>query len=329
MSKAQFVIYNGEVIQGSNAPIELQNRGFRYGDGLFETIRITGGEPRFVDAHYHRLISGMKVLKMELPDAFSTTYFENHLKNLIQRNGVKEGGVARLSVFRKDGGTYRPKTNSVSFALEVNEYEDNHFELNQNGLNIDVYSEIVKPINELSVFKTSNALLYVMASIHAQENNLDDVLLVNDKGGLLESSSSNVFIVSNGVLYTPGLEEGCVGGTMRMKIINLALANNMKVYECNLLAQNLLAADEVFLTNAVAGVKWVKSYKNKRYFNKTSRFLIERLNESITGNVPSSFNSEEASEELEPQSQILESPVSSSSAVDTSSVEAGSETLNS
>jgi len=93
-----------------------------------------------------------------------------------------------------------------------------------------------------------------MAAINATERKLDDVLITNDKGGILESSSCNVFVVSNGVLYTPGLDEGCLAGTMRMQVINLAIKNNIKVYECNILPQNLLAADEIFFTNALHSV---------------------------------------------------------------------------
>ena len=80
-------------------------------------------------------------------------------------------------------------------------------------------------------------------------------------------------------MYTPGLEEGCLAGTMRMQIINLALKNGIKVYECNLLPQNLLAADEVFLTNAIRGVNWVSGYRTKRYFNNMSRRLVAMLND--------------------------------------------------
>ena len=121
--------------------------------------------------------------------------------------------------------------------------------------------------------------MYVMAGINAKERNLDDVLLSNDRGGILESSSCNLFVVSNGVLYTPGLEEGCLAGTMRMQIINLALKNGIKVYECNILPQNLLAADEIFLTNAIRGINWVSGYRTKRYFNNMARKLVAILND--------------------------------------------------
>jgi len=107
---------------------------------------------------------------------------------------------------------------------------------------------------------------------------LDTALIQNDRMGIIESTSSNLFLVSNGVLYTPGLDGGATAGIMRAQIINLALASGMKVYECNLTPQNMLIADEVFLTNAVQGIQWVGSYRTKRYFNATIQSLMRDLN---------------------------------------------------
>jgi branched-chain amino acid aminotransferase len=158
-------------------------------------------------------------------------------------------------------------------------YESNNFELNAKGLEVDLYTDIKKQKNFLSNFKTKSGLVYVMAAINATDRKLDDVLIGNDRGGILESSSCNLFVVSNGVLYTPGLEEGCLAGTMRMQIINLAIANGIKVYECNILPQNLLAADEIFLTNAIRGINWVSGYRTKRYFNNMARRFVALLND--------------------------------------------------
>jgi branched-chain amino acid aminotransferase len=99
------------------------------------------------------------------------------------------------------------------------------------------------------------------------------------RGNILETSSCNLFIVSNGVLYTPGLAEGCIAGTMRMQVINLAIQNGIKVYECAILPQHLLAADEIFLTNAIRGINWIGGYRTKRYSNNMSRKLVALLNE--------------------------------------------------
>ena len=283
MNTAQFLIHNGELTNISSATIDHRNRAFRYGDSLFETIRLVNGQACFLENHYSRLEAGMKALKMKAPAAFSLDYFTNLVNMLAQRNGVNAGGVARLTVYRNSGGKYRPSTNDVSFILEIEKYEQNLFEVNANGYTVDIYSEMSKAPSPFAMYKTGNSLLYIMAALYAQEHNLDDCILTNHKGSLLEATSSNLFIVSNGVLYTPSLDDGCVAGTMRMKLINVALANNVKVYECSLNAQNLLAADEMFLSNSVTGITWVKSYKNKRYFNKTAKFLIEKLNESILG----------------------------------------------
>ncbi len=102
-------------------------------------------------------------------------------------------------------------------------------------------------------------------------------MLQNDRGNIIESSSGNLFIVSNGVLYTPSLADGCVGGVMRAQVINLAIANGIKVYECSLNPQNLLAADEVFFTNAVRGIQWVGTYRTKRYAHRLSGTLTDLL----------------------------------------------------
>jgi branched-chain amino acid aminotransferase len=118
-----------------------------------------------------------------------------------------------------------------------------------------------------------------MAALSAKDKGLDDLFLSNDRGNILETSSCNIFVVSNGVLYTPGLDEGCLAGTMRMQIINLAISHGIKVYECAILPQNILAADEIFITNAIRGINWIGGYRTKRFFNNMSRKLIVLLNE--------------------------------------------------
>jgi branched-subunit amino acid aminotransferase/4-amino-4-deoxychorismate lyase len=120
-----------------------------------------------------------------------------------------------------------------------------------------------------------------MASLFAKEKSIDNALITNDKDVIIEAANSNIFIVSNGVLYTPPLEDGCLGGIMRMEVINAALRHDIKVYETSLRPQNLLVADELFLTNAIQGIQWVSSYRQKRYYNSLSQKLTRLLNEDI------------------------------------------------
>jgi branched-chain amino acid aminotransferase len=274
-----FVNNNGAVIPNKGATIAAGNRSYLYGDGLFESVRILNGKPINMVNHFNRMVEGAKAIKMRFPSFFTVEFFEDKVKELIALSNIKEGGKCRISLDRALGGTYIPETNEISYFIEVYPYESNYFELNSKGYEVDIYREIKKQKNFLSNFKTKNGLLYVMTAIAAKEKGLDDYLLINEKDAVIESSNSNLFVVSNGVLYTPSLEDGCLAGTMRMQVINLAIAHGIKVYECAILPQNLLAADEIFLTNAIRGIVWVGGYRTKRYFNTLGRKIQSFLND--------------------------------------------------
>lgn len=273
-----YVNNNGTILPSDAPTIHPGNRGHLYGDGVFESIRLMDGRPLNIHNHITRMIQGARVLKMNIPSFYTARFFEEKILELINKSGLSGGGRCRLSLDRKTGGAYLPESNDCNFYIEVYPYLVSHYELNAKGLEIDIYRDIKLHKSFLSNFKTKTGIPYVMASISANEQGLDDLLLTNDKGNIIESGSYNVFIVSNGVLYTPSLDEGCIAGTMRMQIINLSLLNNIKIYECNILPQNLLSADEVFLTNAIRGINWVGGFRTKRYQNNMSRRLVVLLN---------------------------------------------------
>ncbi len=277
-----FVNNNGEVLSGDSYTIRAGSRAHLYGDGIFESIRIMDGKAINLEIHHGRMMEGAKKLKMRVPSYYDQAFFEEKIDELIQKTGILNGGKCRISIDRSIGGTYAPESNEVEYLIEVYPIENNHYKLNPKGKEVDVYTEYKKQNNALANYKTKNGLVYVLAAISAKEKGLDDYLITNTNNSIIESSSSNLFVVSNGVLYTPGLEEGCLAGTMRMQVINLALKNGIKVYECNILPQNLLVADEIFLTNAISGITWVSGYRTKRYFNTMARKLMDLLNERWT-----------------------------------------------
>lgn len=276
---SQKVNFNGRLIPADTFSIMAGNRSYLYGDGLFESIRVINGRAINIPNHFLRLAEGMEALQMKPPANFSAEFFEEEVAQLIAENKIEKGGRVRLSVDRKPGGFYLPSSNHVDYYIEAYPLEENKFMLNERGYNIDLYHDIKKDISPLSTYKTKNGLIYIMAKIKAKDEGLDDMLIQNYKMGIIEGGSSNLFVVSNGVLYTPGLDLGPLGGTMRMQVINIALENQIKVYECNISPQNLLVADEVFLTNAIQGVIWVKSYRTKEYDNEMARTFTRFLNE--------------------------------------------------
>ncbi len=267
---------NGKIVPGDQPVITLDNRAFHFGDGLFESMRVVEGRACFLDAHWARMNSGAEILKMEVPDGLDRASFGKHIQELISAVGMTSGRC-RFTLYRGGSGYYRPERNDAVFTIEAKELPEPYHTLNEQGSMVDIWPGMRKPINDLSRHKTLNCQYYIMGSLWARDRGLDDCLLQNERGNIIESSSGNLFIVSNGVLYTPSLADGCLGGVMRAQIINLALANGIKVYECSLNPQNLLAADELFFTNAVRGLQWIGTYRTKRYAHKMSAALVELL----------------------------------------------------
>lgn len=276
-----FLILNGKLESSNNVKGGYMNRAFLMGDGVFESIRLIDGEPCFIDMHLKRMKSGLEKLKIALPAGLNSDKLCSEIKVLTEKLGIDKGGRVRLTTFRSSGGYYIPDNNSSEYVITAAPLVDNLYTLNETGLNIDLYTEIKKPYTPLTPYKTLNSQLYVVAGLWAKENRLDDCLLQNDRMNIIESTSSNVFLICNGVLYTPAITDGCLAGIMRMQIINLAIENNLKVYECPIMPQNLLVADEIFLTNSIKGLQWISGYKTKRYFNTITKRLTDLLNRKI------------------------------------------------
>lgn len=277
----EFINHNGELLPANLPVLKVNNRSFCYGDGLFETIRIIKLKPMFLKEHLQRLHKGMQVLKMKSNSEFNEAFFEKQILELATKNNVVSDARVRLTIYRNEGGLYTPVDNNVSYIIQVIPLTEVGYELNSKGYTVDLYTDIKKTPSLLSPIKSANGMIYVMAGIYKNENKLDDCILTNDKGQIIETISSNIFAVKNGVLYTSPVADGCVDGVMRKKIIQVAEANRIAVYELSVMQSVLLGADELFLTNAITGIRWIMAYKQKRYFHNTSKKLIDKLNEFV------------------------------------------------
>jgi branched-chain amino acid aminotransferase len=269
-------ILNGHLISIYEPAVGFDNRAFRYGDALFETIRVSNNQIMFLKDHVTRIKLGMTVLRMNLPSEFTTANLQDMISELLRHNAAAPQVRVRLTVYRQEGGYYTPETNDISFLIETDEVSNN-YTLNQKGFWADIYTDIKKPINKLSNIKTGNALMYVMAGISKQSMKLDECFILNETGNIIESISSNVFAVKNGTLYTPPLSEGCIAGVMRKQIIHLATENKILTFESPLTTYTLMNADEIFLTNSVQGVQWIGQFRDKFYTNKMAQFFNEKL----------------------------------------------------
>ena len=272
-----FINFNGEILPAESKLLSVGNRAFKYGDGLFESMRLMKGHLKFVDLHADRLQRGMKALKIDGYSQMDTWFLKEKVEQLASRNKIKHGSL-RLTVFRDAEGLYAPSQNKMGYCLEIQPLDEPRYFLNEKGLIVDIFSELPKPTNYLSNIKTCNSLTYVMAGLFKNQNRLDDTFLLNQNGFLCEAGSSNVFVWYQNTLYTPALSEGCVEGVMRQVIIKLVKQSGIPFTEAQINPDILYEADEVFLTNATKGIQWVMGYGVKRYFNQLSKGLVGELN---------------------------------------------------
>ncbi len=283
MFNSKYIVFNGEFISVDTFSIKMDNRAFRYGDSIFETMFASFGKIRFLEKHYERLKNGMKVLKYDLSNnTFSYEKIRKETLMLINKNRYYYGTRIRLTVFRRSGGFYTLEDNNINYLIETLPVKNILYELNKKGLVIGIYKDIKKTINKLSYYKTGNSLLFVLAGVYKREKNFDDCIILNEKNNICETISSNIFIVKGNNIFTPGLGEGFVNGIMRGFVIKNAVHLGYNIIEKkDIKTSELIYADEIFLTNSISGIKWVVGFEEKRYFNRIAKKLTALLNKEI------------------------------------------------
>ena len=273
------IIFNQQILRKEEFQISIANRAFLYGDGLFESVKIINGKPFNLDVHLKRLFSAALLLHLEIN--VSRNDFQDDIEILIRENNIKKGGNLKILVFREEGGKYLPLNNSASCLIMSESSDKNSFSLNKKGLELGLFKIQLKPMNKLSNYKTISALQSVMCSLDARQKGKDDCLMFNTENRIIESANSNIFYVKNNIIFTPQLREGCVDGTMRNCILSLKDLD-YKIVENEVKIGDILEAEEVFLTNAIQGVRWVSHIKEQQFTEeKVAKLLTNKINQLV------------------------------------------------
>jgi len=271
-----FVNYNGMVYRSVKLLISPESRSFRYGDGFFETMKMINGKIPLADLHFERLFSSLELLKFEKPDYFTPGYLLEQIDEIAKKNQHTKLAKIRLMIFRGDGGLFDPENLTPNFLIETSELDPESNKLNKKGLVVDVYKDARKSCDSFSVVKSNNYLPQVMGALWAKENKLNDAVLINNSNRIAESTIANIFIVDNGIVKTPSLSEGCVGGVMRKHLLQVIREEGIAVQETKIKVDDLLNASEVFLTNAVSNIRWVKKVGESSYESQLASLLYKK-----------------------------------------------------
>ena len=267
--------YNGNLVAFDDVKITPNNRAFKYGDSVFETIKVVHGKLVFWEEHYFRLMASMRMLRMKIPMNFTLEFLEEQILKTVSVNEHNKNTRARLSVTRKDGGFYTPNTNEIDFLIESQEIEYS----TKASYKVDLFKDFYVYSGYLSTVKTNNKLIHTLASIYAKENELDNCILLNERKGVVEVTNASLFLIKGTLIKTPPLTEGCLKGIAREKVISvITSSNNYTLEEAIISPFEIQKADEVFITNSIIGIQPITNYRKKEFSTDISKKLAMSFN---------------------------------------------------
>ncbi|WP_394758039.1 aminotransferase class IV [Flavobacterium sp.] len=263
--------------------ISLQsNRAFLYGDAVFETVKILDNKVLFLEDHYFRLMSSMRILRMEIPMNFTMEFFENEIVAVTKSMNLENSARARITIYRKGGGFYLPQDNTIDYFISVSKIDKPIYEIEKLDYEVDIYKDFYISKQLISTLKTTNRLTNITGSIYAKENDLNNCILLNEEKNVVEVLNGNIFMLKDGILSTPPISDGCLNGIMRKQILTIAkTVENIEVMEESISPFDLQKADELFITNVIIGIQPITKYRKKEFQSDVANQLLSKLNVKI------------------------------------------------
>lgn len=272
--------FNGELLHKNTDFLNENNRGLQLGDAVFEELRVINGDVIFLEDHYLRLMSSMRILRMEIPMNFTMEFMEEEILKLISEDGLRETKQIKFTVYRNTSdNNFSKSDNSISYFITSTTLINPFFVLDDKAYEVELFKDFYKNSSMLSNLDTNNKILNVVGSIYAQENDYQDCLLLNERKQVIEALNGNVFIVKGKQVKTPPITDGCVNSVIRKKIIDIvSKLNEVEFIEESLSPFELQKADELFIANNVNGLVSITKYRKKDFVNTTAKSLIGKLN---------------------------------------------------
>ncbi len=242
--------------------IDISDRGFQYGDGLFETIEVLAGKPLFLDLHLKRMAEGCERLLIPMPA------HDLLIHEAVTIAAHKDRAVLKMIITRGSGGRgYRqPDPVLPTRLFSVHSFPDYPDSLFQEGVSVRFCQQRLGLNSQLAGIKHLNRLEQVLARAEWNDPAIHEGLMLDVNGHVIEGTMSNVFFAKNKVLFTPEIKQSGVAGIIRSIVKKLAVTLAIEVSEKVVVADELLCADEIFLTNSIIGI-WPVAKLGREIFN--------------------------------------------------------------
>lgn len=268
------ICFNGEMLPADQPVITASNRSFKWGDGVFETMKFHKGRLLLADLHFERLFTSLQLLQIKADGNLIKEELLKRVEILCKQNDCLENARVRLAVYRDEIAGSGYVIEAIPLDEKLNRWQDE-------GLQICLYPFARKSMDAFSNIKSANYLPYLLAQKYATENEFDDAIVLNTQNQLCDSSKANLFLITNNELHTPALHQGCVNGVMRRVVIEEAKKLGFRIRQDEISENDLLNAEEVFLTNAIQIIRWVKSYRRQTYTSEKTKKIFDAVAATI------------------------------------------------
>ncbi|WP_010231612.1 aminotransferase class IV [Gillisia marina] len=271
---------NGNLVEDKDANISVFNRGLAYGDSVFETLRVINGKIIFWEDHYFRLMSSMRIMRMEIPSNFSPEFLEEGILDLLKNNElINSPARIRFTVFRKSGGFYRPNTLDIEYIISSEKLVDPFYLLNEEAYEVELFKDHYVTSGLLSTIKSNNRVVNVLGSIFAMENDYQNCLLINENKQVVEALNGNIFLVNGDKIKTPPLKDGALNGISRKQILSIVKTmKDLEIEENSISPFELQKADELFISNVIVGIQPISKYRKKVFEKSVAKEVLSKLN---------------------------------------------------
>ncbi|GBD99644.1 MAG TPA: branched-chain amino acid aminotransferase [Nitrospirae bacterium] len=260
------VFINDKLIPSSKASVSVFDRGILYGDGVFETMRSYDGMVFRLSAHLKRLKRSSSLISLKIP--CGTRRLQEIIYGTLEVNRLRDAYI-RVSVTRGEGPpgidpSLCSSPNLIVITRQLTPIPDSKY---GKGIRI-IISGVRKNLKEAvdPRIKSLNFLNNILAKVEAVKAHAFEAVMLNDRGYVTEGTVSNIFMVKKGILITPSVDSGILDGITRQTVIGIAAGKRIRTIEKNITPEELLQADEVFLTNTILEIMPVRQ-ANRSKFN--------------------------------------------------------------
>jgi branched-chain amino acid aminotransferase len=228
----------------------------------------------FLEEHYFRLMSSMRMTRMKIPVDFTLEAYDTEIKKTAEANGIRKRAEVRVNFYRVGAGQVFPESNRSEFIIHVHEVNEGGLD----DLEIELFKDFHVSSGLLSTIKTNNRMVNVLSAIFAHENGFQNSVLINEKKELVSASDANLFLVRDNRVLTPSLDCGCINGILRKKVIESVQGiPGLELEETSISPFELLKVDEVFLTNSVWWIRSVSRYRKRSFGSEVAGRIKRQL----------------------------------------------------